>query len=145
MVDIITRLKEKFADKILKVEEKSPRRIYVEINPKDIVELTAFVFKDLGCRFVTASGTDIPEGLEILYHFSDDPSGRIINLRVLIKDKLHPQIKSIAPLFKGAEWIEREMWELLGINFVGHPNLKRLLLIEEWPEGEYPLRHDHKH
>jgi NADH:ubiquinone oxidoreductase subunit C len=140
MQDIIGRLKETFFDKILKIQERSLRRIYLEIRPEDIVSFAKFIFKDLGCRFCIASGTDTPEGLEILYHFSDDSTGRILSLRVLLKDKKHPQIDSLALVFKGAEWIEREIWEMLGINFLGHPNLKRLLLADAWPEGEYPLR-----
>jgi len=40
----------------------------------------------------------------------------------------------------GALWIEREMHELLGVNFPGHPNLKKLLLPDDWPDGVYPLR-----
>jgi NADH:ubiquinone oxidoreductase subunit C len=36
------------------------------------------------------------------------------------------------------------MWEMLGINFSGHPNLKRLLLADDWPEGKYPLRQDYE-
>ncbi len=65
--------------------------------------------------------------------------------RVMLEDKKNPQIDSITPIIQGAEWIEREMWELLGINFVGHPNLVHLLLMDDWPEGKFPLRHDHKH
>jgi len=65
----------------------------------------------------------------------------IFSVRALLKDKDKPEIDSLAQLFPGAEWIEREIWELLGINFSGHPNLRHLLLIDEWPQGEYPLRH----
>jgi len=141
MEDIIGRIKESFSDKILKLEEKSSRRIYLDFKAQDIQEIVKFVFRDLGCRFSTATATDTPVGIEILYHFSYDSQGKMISLRTLIPDKKHPQIQSITPIFPGAEWIEREMWEMLGINFIGHPNLKRLLLADEWPEGKYPLRH----
>ena len=141
--DVIARIKEKFSAKILKYDEKSSRRIYLDMNPADIPAAVKFIFKDLGCRFVIATGTDTPGGIEILYHFSQDASGKMISLRTLITDKKNPKIESIAPLFKGAEWIEREIWELLGVNFIGHPNLTHLLLIDDWPEGKYPLRHDH--
>ena len=77
---------------------------------------------------------------EILYHFSNDPAGEIYSVRVLLEDKLKPEIQSITPIFPGAEWIEREIWEMFGINFPGHLNLKRLLLADDWPQGEYPLR-----
>lgn len=144
-MNIIERLKERLADKILKFDEKSARRIYFDLKPEDIYDAAKFIFADLGCRFATASAVDIPFGIEILYHFSYDQTGQMISFRVLITDKKSPQIQSIAPLFKAAEWIEREIWELLGVKFIGHPNLTHLLLIDEWPEGDYPLRHDHKH
>lgn len=144
MADFIKSLKEKFPEKVLKAEKRSVKRIYVDFRPEAIVELAGFMFKDMGCRFVTATGIHTPAGFEILYHFSHDPSGAVISLRALLTDTHHPQIESITPVIRGAEWIEREMWELLGINFKNHPNLKRLLLADEWPEGKYPLRHEHE-
>jgi len=141
-MDMQDRIKEGLGNKILKWQENSPKRIYLELNKKDIFETVKFLFKDLGLRFSTASGIDTPEGFEILYHFSYDKTGQFYSLRVLLEDKKQPQIDSITPLFPGAEWIEREMWEMLGINFKGHPNLKRLLLADDWPEGEYPLRNN---
>jgi NADH:ubiquinone oxidoreductase subunit C len=140
MEDVVGRIKESFSDKILKFEERSTRRIYIDFKPEDIPTIVKFVFKDLGCRLITATGIDTPSGIEILYHFSYDSSGKIISLRTIIQDRKNPQIASITPIIRGAEWIEREMWELLGVNFIGHPNLKHLLLIDDWPEGKYPLR-----
>jgi len=143
-MSIADEIKEKLAKKIINWHEHSAKRIYFSIKPQDIKEVAGFLFKDLGLRFAIASGQDTPQGIEILYHFSFDKTGQMFSARVLIEDKKKPEIHSIAPLFKAAEWIEREMWELLGINFIGHPNLKRLLLSEEWPEGKYPLRHNHE-
>ena len=81
--------------------------------------------------------------MEILYHFSEDSTGKIYSLRVKVpKDDL--KIDSLTSLIKGAEFIEREIFEMLGIEFTGHPNLTRLLLAEDWPEGIYPLRRDEK-
>ena len=139
-MNIRDSIRERLGDKIKDWKETSSRRIYLSVDCADIREIVGFFFTKLEMRFATASGVDTPRGLEILYHFSFDRTGEIYTLRVLLKDKKHPEIDSITPLFKGAEWIEREMWELLGINFKGHPNLKRLLLAEDWPEGEYPLR-----
>ncbi len=139
-MNIKDRIKEKLADKIILWEEKSPRRIYFTVKKEDIFEAVEFLFKELGLRFSTASGTDTPANFEILYHFSYDPTGQFFSVRVLIDDKIHPEIDAITPIFPAAEWIEREMWEMLGINFKGHPNLKRLLLADDWPQGEYPLR-----
>ena len=144
MSSIIETIKERLADKIIDWYQHSPRRVYISIKPQDLKETVNLLFRDLNLRFTTASGQDTPKGLQILYHFSFDKTGEMFSLRVLIEDKNHPEIDSIASLIKGAEWIEREMWEMLGINFKGHPNLKRLLLAEEWPEGKYPLRHEER-
>ena len=124
--------------------QHSTRRFYISIRPENIKEVARILFKDLGLRFATASGQDTPAGLEILYHFSFDQSGEIFSVRVLIEDKKNPEIDSLANIFAGAEWIEREMWELLGIKFIGHPNLKHLLLLDDWPKDDYPLRHEHE-
>lgn len=143
-MDIKDNIKERLGSKILDWKEVSARRIYFSVDKKDIYETTKFLFKDLGLRFAIASGVDTPEGLEILYHFSFDRSGEFYSVRVLIEDKKNPEIDSITPLFVGAEWIEREIWEMLGIKFRGHPNLKRLLLSDDWPQGDYPLRQNHE-
>ena len=82
--------------------------------------------------------------MEILYHFTFEDINLVMSFRVRLADKTRLEIDSLFPLFKGADWIEREMHELLGINFIGHPNLKRLLLPDDWPEGVYPLRRDYQ-
>lgn len=135
------QVKERLGSKIVNWYEHSTKRIYLSIQPEDLKQAARILFKELLFRFITASGTDTPSGIEILYHFSFDKTGEIFSLRVLIEDKKKPQIESLTSVFVAAEWIEREMWELLGVNFIGHPNLKHLLLIDEWPEGKYPLRH----
>ena len=140
-MSIKEQIREKLGNKIINWYEHSARRIYFSLKPKDLKEVAKILFKELGLRFATATGIDTPAGIEILCHFSFDRSGEIFSLRVLIEDKKKPEIDSITPVFPAAEWIEREMWELLGVNFIGHPNLKHLLLIDDWPEGKYPLRH----
>jgi NADH:ubiquinone oxidoreductase subunit C len=139
-MSIKAKVKERLGNKIINWNQHSLRRFYLGIKKEDIIEVTKMMFKDLSLRFNTASGMDTPLGFEILYHFTFDKTGELFSLRVLIEDKKKPEIDSIANIFPGAEWIEREMWELLGINFKNHPNLKRLLLADEWPEGNYPLR-----
>lgn len=139
--EILAKIKEKFSWQILNIFEKSPRRVYIDVKPENIKQMVEFIFRRLGARFVTASGVDTPKGIEILYHFSFDIEGKIITLRTKI-DKQNPEIESVTPIIKGAEWIEREIYELLGVRFKNHPNLKRLLLAEDWPEGKYPLRRD---
>jgi len=81
--------------------------------------------------------------MEILYHFLIEDINLLISLRVkLQKPKL--EIDSLSPIFEGSSWIEREIHEILGINFRGHKDLRKLLLPDDWPEGVYPLRRDYK-
>ncbi|MFH1678138.1 MAG: NADH-quinone oxidoreductase subunit C [Candidatus Omnitrophota bacterium] len=139
-MSILEQIKEKLADKISDWYEHNPCRIYFTVTKKNIKEVARVLFKDLGLRFVIATGTDTPQGFEILYHFSFDASGQMVSVRALIKNKQNPEIDSLAGIAPCFEWIEREIWEMLGVKFLGHPNLKRLLLSDDWPEGKYPLR-----
>lgn len=142
--ELVSKIKKDLSNKILNWNEKSPKRIYLQVDPKDIFSVAKYFHQDIKARFNIASGVDTPNAFEILYHFTPDEFDVIFSIRVMIPDKKNPSIDSITPLLKGAEWIEREMWELLGINFKGHPNLKRLLLADDWPQGQYPLRRDYK-
>jgi len=141
--EVLYDLRKKFKDDIIEVFDKSPKRVYVEIRPDSIVQVASYIFKDLKARFNTASGVDLRYHMEILYHFLIEDINLLISLRVKIqKPKL--EIDSLSLIFEGANWIEREMHEILGINFRGHPDLRRLLLPDDWPEGVYPLRRDYK-
>jgi len=140
---ILKNIKEKFKGDIIELFDKSPKRVYIEIKPQTIVKVASYIFKDLGARFNIASGVDTRFNIEILYHFTIEDINLLISLRVkLPKDNL--EIDSLVKVFEGANWIEREIHELLGVKFKGHPDLRRLLLPDEWPEGVYPLRADYK-
>ena len=140
---ILKDIKERFKEDIIDVFDKSPKRVYIEIKPESIREVAGYVFKNLGARFNIASGVDVREHMEILYHFIFEDINLLISFRVkLEKSKL--EIDSLATVFEGANWIEREIHELLGIDFKGHSDLRRLLLPENWPKGVYPLRRDYK-
>jgi len=141
--EVLKDIRKRFKEDILDVFDKSPKRVYIEIKPESIVKVASYIFKALGARFNIASGVDARQHMEILYHFTLEEINLLISLRVkLSKSKL--EIDSLAHVFEGANWIEREMHELLGIDFKGHPDLRKLLLSEEWPEGVYPLRRDYK-
>ena len=141
--DVLKEIKDKLSEKILKVYEKSARRTYIDLKPEDIPATASFIFKDLKARFATVSGVDTPKHIEILYHFAFDKLGRIISLRTHL-DRENPEIESLTSIIKGTEWIEREIHELLGVNFRNHPNLKKLLMAEDWPEDKCPLRRDYR-
>ncbi len=142
-VEIIRQIKGKFGNKIKDVFEKSYKRVYISVDPNDIYGVSDFMFNNLKARFNTTSCVDMPNGMELLYHFTVDAAGVVVSFRAYL-DKKSLSIESITPLMKGAEWIEREIHELFGVEFRNHPNMKTLLLPEDWPEGLYPLRRDYK-
>ena len=138
--EILKRINEKLGSRILKVNKRSERRAYVDIYPKDIVDFTKFIFKEMGLRFNIASAVDDFDGIEILYHFADDTSGVVVSIRAMIKDKTDPHIDTITAVTRAAWWIEREIHELFGVEFNGNSDLRPLLLPDDWPKGVYPLR-----
>jgi len=141
--EFLHTLRERFPDAITSVHEKSLKRVYFNIKQDAIVGMAEFLFKEIGARFNTASGVDGRNQMEILYHFTVEDIDLVISLRVTLpKTKL--EIDSLTSVFTAAHWIEREIHELLGVNFIGHPKLKRLLLPEDWPEGVHPLRKDYE-
>jgi len=135
----VERLKDWAGDVPVSWHRPRPRRVYVEVERGDLREFGRGLFDDYGARFVTATGTDMGDRLEVVYHFSYDPSGLIINLRVTTP-RAEGTIPALTPAIESAEWIEREMCDLLGIEFEGHPRPERLILSDDWPEGEHPLR-----
>lgn len=140
---LIQELKDHFSEGILDVMHPANKRLIFTINPDFILQVSKFLYKEKKLRFIIASALHTKKGYEILYHFSDDKTGQIINIHVVLtQDK--PEIRSLTGLFSAAEWIEREMYELLGINFQGHPNLVKLISKDNWPEGTYPYRKDFK-
>ncbi|MCM8823067.1 MAG: NADH-quinone oxidoreductase subunit C [Candidatus Omnitrophica bacterium] len=137
--EVKKRLTGKFKDWLV----RSPKRVYFVIDKKDLKEIATILYKDMGLRLSTVTGIDNENNFELIYHFGYDNSGELFNLRVFIEDKINPQIDSLKDIFKASSWVEREINEMLGINFIGHPNLTHLLLEDTWPKGEFPLRKDY--
>lgn len=127
-------------DQLTALDRPRPHRVYMTCEAENACALNRFLFEELGLRFVIASGSDPGSCFEIIYHYAHDPEGCVVNLRVVIRDRAHPAVDSIAPFLPAAAWIEREIHDLLGIDFKGHPDMRRLILADDWPEGVYPLR-----
>ncbi|RKY62751.1 MAG: hypothetical protein DRP95_00780 [Candidatus Latescibacterota bacterium] len=142
--EVLDKIKVQFKDKILSFYEHSPKRVYITVAPEDAFDMCKYVFEECGGRLATASGVDTPDGIEILYHFGMDGQGMVLTVKTKIPTRENPKIKSIATFLPGAVWIEREIHEMLGVEFEGHPDMRRLLLPDDWPEGVYPLRRDFK-
>jgi len=76
----------------------------------------------------------------VSYHFHSTSTNQRAWIKVYLPmDK--PEVESLTPLFAAANWYERECWDMFGVNFTGHPYLKRLLLYEEFTG--HPLRKDY--
>ncbi|MBU1912079.1 MAG: NADH-quinone oxidoreductase subunit C [Candidatus Omnitrophica bacterium] len=138
---IIQNIKVRSDKDLSEVIHKSKNRVYCTINKNILPQIARYLFNEEKARFSIASGVDTRKAVEILYHFSIDEIGLIVTLRVIL-DKSNLEVESLTPLMKCAEWIEMEIHEMLGVNFKGHPNLKHLLLKDDWPKGNYPLRRD---
>lgn len=122
-----------------KIEKK--RRFYFNVSNDDIQEIADYLFNKIGCRLSTATAMEMYHGLEIVYHFSHDKTGQYFCPRVVIKDKKNPKVNSITSIIEGAVWIEREMFDLWGIEFIGHPRMEELLTIHHPnPDLKQPLR-----
>ena len=140
--EAISQIKDALGERLLGLEERSARRVFADIAPEHVVAATRVMFEDLGARFQTASGVDTADAIELLYHWALDRLDCVVTLRTRV-NRDAAVLDSIAAVCPAAEWIEREMWELLGITFHGHPDMRHLLLDESWPEGAYPLRRDY--
>ena len=137
---ILEEISAKFPEVSVKIHAR--RRTYIRVPKDRVYDFAKYLFEEKRFRLSTATGIDTRDGMEILYHFSHDRAGTYYTIKTLIpKDDL--KIKSLAPFLPAANWIEREMHELLGIDFVGHPNLKPLLTAETWPSDLHPLRRDY--
>lgn len=130
---------QEMADKIGKTIDKKGR-LYFEVADENLHEVVKYLLHTMKCRLSTATAMEMYRGLEVLYHFSHDATGQYYCPRVVMTDKKNPRMNSIAPLLIGAEWIEREMAEMYGILFVGHPQPEKLLTKDHPENLTQPLR-----
>jgi len=139
----VERIIEALGERALELVRKSERRVYIDIAPETLLEASRLMLEEIGARLQTATGMDTPAGIEVMYHWALDDAGCLVTLRVTVGHAA-PALDSLAVMYPAADWIEREMWELLGIEFRGHPDMRHLLLDDSWPEGNYPLRREHR-
>jgi Ni,Fe-hydrogenase III large subunit/Ni,Fe-hydrogenase III component G len=142
--DRLEQLRAKFGSAIQRADLPGDNRLFVFVEPTAVKEICRYIFRDLDARYVISIGAD------------DRPfSGRFVVAHDFAFDKDHvlcsvltyvaadnPQIDSITEVVPAANWAEREMRDLVGIEPVGHRYLKRLVLPDGWPEGVHPLRKD---
>jgi formate hydrogenlyase subunit 5 len=140
MEEVVSLFKDKLGKEIIQCETPKPRRAYILMKSgfhRDAISLLLKKFDETGVSTIT--GTDLGSEIELSYHM------RCRELVITIKNRVpkeKPQIMTITDLMPGAALYEREVFDLLGVIFQNHPDLKRLVLSDDWPEGSYPLRKD---
>ena len=122
----ILKSKSKFP---FEVQQHSEKRVYIRIARENLKDIAIVIFKEMNAKFSIASGVHIREGFEVLYHFTFDKDKFICTVRTLAPHD-DPKLDSLVSIIPGATWIEREIYDILGVQFLGHPNLKRLVKAE---------------
>ena len=142
--NVLEKVKSALGDMVLGVEGLKPNQAFIRIAPERVIDACRVLAALPGSRYAVCTGIDTRDAVEVLYHFSLDPDHFVVTLKTAAK-KPFPELDSITPVVPAAEWIEREMMDLLGIRFRNHPRPERLILADDWPEGVYPLRRDYRH
>jgi NADH-quinone oxidoreductase subunit C len=118
----------------------------IYVDRANLREACAILRDDPGCDFNYLSDITCVDWypaeprFEVIYHLLSIPKKERIRLKVRL-DSASPVVESLTPLWPGANYFEREAFDLFGIRFTGHPYLRRLLMPEDW-EG-HPLRKDY--
>jgi NADH-quinone oxidoreductase subunit C len=162
-LEIITCLDERFGPALIgkKLDAIDP---WATVHPDQLLEVAQFLRDDSRLRFDilnSVSGVDYLETdpkkiakagfephLEVVYHLSSFVHAHRFTLKIILP-RWHddqpgrlPEVPSVSALWRTADWHEREVYDLCGVAFTGHPDLRRILLSEDW-EG-YPLRKDYE-
>jgi NADH:ubiquinone oxidoreductase subunit C len=141
--ELIVKLKADLGDKAVDIANPAPRRLFLKVAPADLVAVTTRLRDAYGVVFLsTISGVDKGETFEIIYHFSTPETD--FNLRTEIP-RAAPHVASITPVIPGAILYEREVQEMFGLTVDNIPDGRRLLLSDDWPADQHPLRKDWNH
>ncbi|MEW6007528.1 MAG: NADH-quinone oxidoreductase subunit C [bacterium] len=124
--------------------EENCKDLTFRVEKSLLFEFMDFLYKELSFSFITdICAVDYPKRekrFDVVYHLYSIEENRRICVKVGISE--NEDVESVSSIWKGANWHEREIFDLFGIRFLNHPDLKRILLPDEW-EG-YPLRKDYE-
>jgi len=138
---IASLVESKFSGKVT-VRKTAVRRVYLSCERKALRELCVYVHDVL--NFEQASsvcGVDWVDHMQVVYHLSNYFNGVMIEITADVPND-DPHIDSVALIWEGADWHERETYELFGIIFDGHPKLERLLTPQNYEF--FPFRKSYK-
>jgi NADH-quinone oxidoreductase subunit C/D len=147
MHPLLTKLQEHFPDAVGAVrEEGAYKDLVAEVKSSSLIEVARFLHDDPAAAFDMVTdicSVDYPEDeerFEVVYLFKSLPLNHRLRLKVRVpeEDAIVPSLTSI---WQGANFLEREVYDMMGIRFAGHPDLRRILMPEDYEEG-FPLRKD---
>lgn len=143
---ILSRIQENFGSEIIS-SEVNFGILTIEISAAKSFEIIEWLNKDeiLDCSYLTLlGGVHYPENLNrefaIVYHLHSWRKNYRLRLKVFVPSE-NPTVRSIVSIYSGANWMERETYDFYGINFEGHPNLKRILNMDEM--DYFPMRKEY--
>ncbi|MCX7833654.1 MAG: NADH-quinone oxidoreductase subunit C [Ignavibacteria bacterium] len=143
--DIYNLLKSAFDEGIIDLKTDIPLEPFIIVDANKINAVSYFLRDERSLQFDflnCLSGVDLDsDNLAVVYHMSSFVHKHKLKIKVIVP-KSNPVVKSVYDVWATAEWHEREAYDLFGIIFEGNPDLRRILLPEDW-EG-YPLRKDYK-
>lgn len=116
---------------------RGARRVSIDLEAADVKEAALAALRGGRTRFMTIVAVDTGLDIELLYNFSVDRV--LLTLRTSMP-KEAGAIETITPVAPGAEFIEKEISELFGVEFVGHARQTNLVLPDDWPAGKRPMR-----
>ena len=139
-------LQDKFGAAVKRVEVIWGETV-VYIEPSSVHDVIRWLHDDASQRYdflsdVTAVEYRDPEvPLEVVWHLRSLPYRRFLRVKAQLTKNRPLEIPSVWSIYKSADWLERECFDMFGITFVGHPDLRRILMWEQYREG-FPLRKD---
>ena len=144
---LVQSLKSRFADIVGSVSEfRNETTVY--IKKENILDVLGFIKSDFDFTFLAElTAIDLLEikapRYEVVYILHRFGVNHEENIRIRIKAQVSAEdmtIESVTSIWKGADWLEREVYDMFGIEFAGHPDLRRILMPEDYEP--YPLRKD---
>ncbi|HPA45160.1 MAG TPA: NADH-quinone oxidoreductase subunit C [bacterium] len=141
--DAFPVLRSRFGDTVRSLSDTQPDR-YILVQSDALPEICKFLRDDPDwqCNLLHCiTGLDQAETLAVVYHLFSMPKRHFVVLKIEVS-KDSPIVPTLADIWPSADWLERETFDLLGIVFEGHPDLRRILLPDEWIG--HPLRKDYE-
>lgn len=137
--EVLDEIKKALGDKVMKAWVQRERRLYIAVKGENILEVAKAV-KEMGFDHLSSiSGVEYEDRMECVYHIWSYSKGKLLTVRTLVP-KDNPKIDSLTSIWKSADWHERETYDLMGMVFEGHPDLRRILTSDDF-KG-HPLRKD---